>query len=717
MLVRSALTFVLSVVCSLALAQDKLLTYTTPAIPLSVALDDLSKQAGEKLAVSNELANEPVVLRLNGVPLQEALDRIATEFVAAWTPTKDGLQLSRTDDVVNAFEQKWRADRIAALRKGIQGLSPILSSPDLTKDSVATLASNFSKLISSDESGAQGNATYQDREKLDNQTPDMKLFAQLVTAIGAEKLADIPPGRQVFSLQPTPMELPIENVDAQAVDQYLDQHNLLANALVPLLPKHSPYADDYVLFWPRMNVNRPARPLIAVDGDYKTDGMYVNLSIYGPDGKTVGGDQLKIGNLLQDGDYAREKEKADNGSRNESGIALSPEEAEIASRYSSESFAGIPLSAGSIALLSDPEHHDPLSVGFSTMLLEDAKRENRNLIASVSDDDYRLPRSIGTNHFTASEYEFILELSKRVNIDRPDGWLIVDSNDPISATKNRIDREGLGNLARAYAEKGYASLEDWAAMAQHIAPHNDGAMAYNYWNVLRGVWAMTYQNNWDALRLYGSLSQDQSNQLSAGQAVSFRVLSQEQQDCLTRLVYEGDNLFQRPQNPSSKVDEQTGYVPGIDSEPTECVPNGVPADAQLTARVDNDQIMTVRYGQRGYETDWDTNLNDLAGLLVQLQDGPPMSIDFVVDGIRLGSKRTVTFDLSLTDKVLMEVQLREDHFDKSGMIAVKDLQAKLPPDMWKKLTDQMAAVRADRKKYPQMDSDGPPPPAAPPLHY
>ena len=66
------------------------LNYTAPAFPIQRICADLSKQAGVKLRVTDDLASEPLVVRFKDVPLTEALDKIALAVRAEWGQGQGG---------------------------------------------------------------------------------------------------------------------------------------------------------------------------------------------------------------------------------------------------------------------------------------------------------------------------------------------------------------------------------------------------------------------------------------------------------------------------------------------------------------------------------------------------------------------------------------------------------------------------------------------------
>jgi len=268
--------------------------------------------------------------------------------------------------------------------------------------------------------------------------------------IGAQRLASLSLGSHIFSPEPTPMELPIEGLDPQLVDQYIQQKNLLSKAVNERWPKDmwDGYGDS-AMFYARNAVKAPVRIFLQFQADPKTDGGWANLTVIDSEGKSVGNYGGGLGNSFDPQKYSIARAKVNASSVKEAGITLSPVETQLMDRYSNVAKKPTAPSQAVVDLLTSPEQHDPFTIFFSTILLADAANENRNLIASGADLDWRFARA--TNGLVKpSVYELSLGGFRRATIDRPDGWLVVRSMNPINASDTRLARQALGNFTRAW---------------------------------------------------------------------------------------------------------------------------------------------------------------------------------------------------------------------------------------------------------------------------
>src|SRR6476646_9151804 len=77
---------------------SKPITYTTAAVPLHRAFEDIGKSAGIKFEIDGSMGEEPVILRLQGVPVKDVMDRVAAMEGAEWKLVDRGFLLFRSSD-------------------------------------------------------------------------------------------------------------------------------------------------------------------------------------------------------------------------------------------------------------------------------------------------------------------------------------------------------------------------------------------------------------------------------------------------------------------------------------------------------------------------------------------------------------------------------------------------------------------------------------------
>src|SRR3569832_729547 len=96
---RAVVLLPILILSTLAECQDlsRHITYSARATALQTTLKQLSKQAGVELQCSQDLANEPIILRLNDVPTKEVMDKIAEVTAGEWIKLPKAIELRRSD--------------------------------------------------------------------------------------------------------------------------------------------------------------------------------------------------------------------------------------------------------------------------------------------------------------------------------------------------------------------------------------------------------------------------------------------------------------------------------------------------------------------------------------------------------------------------------------------------------------------------------------------
>src|SRR3569832_435733 len=96
---RAVVLLPILILSTLAECQDlsRHITYSARATALQTTLKQLSKQAGVELQCSQDLANEPIILRLNDVPIQSVMDKIAEVTAGEWFKLPKAIELRSSD--------------------------------------------------------------------------------------------------------------------------------------------------------------------------------------------------------------------------------------------------------------------------------------------------------------------------------------------------------------------------------------------------------------------------------------------------------------------------------------------------------------------------------------------------------------------------------------------------------------------------------------------
>ncbi|MEA2553789.1 MAG: hypothetical protein QOJ65_1965 [Fimbriimonadaceae bacterium] len=710
--------------------ESPIVDYTTSAIPMEQAVAAISKQVGKRLTVGNDLAGEPIVLRLKDVPLEEAMAKLAEVIGAEWVPIRDGQMLTRTPAVIARLQAQDQARLAAAIRKDLERMvAARKGQPQLDAAEAKKIAERYvNMLVAEKQRLPSGGSSL--RRDLSDRTADGRLMTDILVAIGPERLAGLGRGRPVFAIDPTPAQRPIEGLGEERVQQYIAERNLLADALElamkPVL--HDGLRGPSIQAAAAPIKDTTVRVLIEFQPAPQQSQLWGYLKVYDSKGHALAESQLSMNRLGYD-EWLRERTRVRVASIKEPSIKIDPFLVEIAKRAEDVPSAPSPrqLDPKALEYLLRPDLHDPLNLAFSQIVLSVGERENRNVIATMADQGiYTAVRACEAGEVKAPVFEMLISRWMGGSFQRPDGWYIAAPKSVLEASLDRGDRSALARFMQATFNQGFTKLEDWAALA--VASEGDGAQhfAYAYRNLLRAQNAMYDWADWNGYRLFGLLSPEQELSLAGGGTLPYRALTREQQSCLSKMLYE---------ETSSLVTDgklTPGQLPSIDFytndervlEPTESVPNGIPEDAVLSAKEEvKDIFYAVVADHIGSSThnekDRPMDMGWVASTLATWQrpDLFDQAHSEEIKSLRYGHRRTLRFTLGLGTSMRLISPLTEEQKPEGPSVTPSELKDYLPPDVWERLDAQIQRQLAEYKKgekeirsRPKSNDGVPPPP-------
>lgn len=695
------------------------INYTTHAVPLSTAVAEMAKQAGKKLMVGNDLAKEPVILRLKEVEPQAAMDRIAEVFGAEWVSSREGQTLTRTPEATKRLLEA-RKTRIAAAL--VKGLEPLRKLPKLDEAAAGQIVREYVNLLKTEEQNQYLNSNAK-RTELSNRTADARLLVDIILAIGPENLALLPSGRTVFAVDPTPMERPIP-LGPERLERYVAEHNLLADQMA-----HSDLRDlhDGMIFTGIQQANSrvestPVRALVEVDSA-PSHGLFFYLHVYDSQGKAVAEGQWTFGGSLAE-EWIAIKPRLLLESAKKPTIKLPPALVALGKR----SIAGRsskptePPSAEALQMLLHPDQSDPLDLGFSQLVLGIGDQDDVNVVATANDGVFGSAlRATADGEYKPDYVCALLTNLQRENFERRDGWLLATPSDPLYATQIRIDRPSLATFMQTTQQAGYSSLEAWAELALANPEDDCSSIAMQYRNVWRAQNAMYDYGFWAAYRLYGLLSQSQIEALTKGQTLPYGSLEADQRECVNKIVYEWGGLVPTETSKFDPNAARNELDRSIRSRPTEAMPDGVPDTFRIGMSDELQERFYISTLYGGFnQKDRPVDLDSVAGLIAQNQRAdlfPPDSVP-TLTGLRYGQERTVVFRGQIDPSLTAEVRLKEERKPAGEAIPIENLKDALPPPIWERLSHKVDEMLANYKQHQaeirtSIRAPKPPPPPPP----
>lgn len=453
---------------------------------VAVLLEELARRSGTPLAVGPKLGKEILIVAIDGVPLREAMDKIAWATFGAWQKSGGGYRLVRDTEAERTAERhyvKWQSAEATATLGAYRA---------------RVLQRNIAPELNRHQLQRQG------RRAGGPPTPIERALAQALGFVRPETtIFTQPNAAAVYSSQPTAAEYSFGPGIRQVLDNY--------NEATP----NGPVATHALLTCRYVFENATASLALFSEKGYLIGKTMATFPLYGPDSAP------------------RAKEFADEVPASE--VPLSE-----ASRFLVRTVGttnGFPNQRELVHMpdlterLRDPERYEPMATFATDVWRAVAASKGLNLVANV-DDVYMTPGSwtpkpptLGEAFRTAGGYN--AEVSK--------GWLTARPSLPNAPWYHRIDRAALGRLARAKPSTPLGQFEAWAAYAgaQTLAPDPWSTNQILAW---MNVPAPELFRGWTPVRVFGSLTPQMRADWKAGRPLAIADIPVPAKEALTALI-------------------------------------------------------------------------------------------------------------------------------------------------------------------------------------
>lgn len=701
------------------------ITYTTVAVPVGVALSEISKQAGMRLTVSPQVASEIVVVSFKGVSLDDVKTQIAKVCSAKWEISDGGEML--VPDLVQRRqeEQKEKAELTAQIAKELKNMVESLNPPK--KDPKAKVDPEEAEMerMMMFRSGGAAN----------------KAVIKLAAAIGATNFASMDGRvRVVYSTHPTRMQRQMLGGYNAILGQLVTEYN---SELVQKQKDKANHPVEETAESKRMQEmmkmfgefdedddtpveGTPSKAILVCSRQQLMGGISLQLKVFNEKGKVVirgshmiatGGGMFDTADL-EDFEFGpdglpkqKPQTKAEAG---EKPIVFSDSTKELGemSNFMTMGTNTKKMSEELRMKLLNPDQYDPLSFTHSEALLALAAQKGKPLVACLPDtmESYIgmfMPKKEG---LTPSAYVQSISSAAFVSTDGP--FVYVKPVESAKSRRERIDRVALGLFLRAVDSRGSVSLDDLATYAQKSNSPMEDSLAMTYFmvfapNAIQS--GMGGQVSWDMLRFYGGLSTLQKKNMAEGGRLGFNQLNPTQTAALRQMAF-GPETALIVDNPNAKKPdfELPSFMRGAmfgamgndyRSEPTELMPNGLPNDGYVELKLTQDNIAKPTGNVPAMFGNATLGADELA-MLKMFKDMPGMeqmsAMMPSIDEVRLGERSVYDFKFIFGQGVTMDKSLNDDRMSSKSPV-VK--MANLPGEFSKKIEDRLAAF----KKLPFFD--------------
>lgn len=698
-------------------AFSKSVGFRHAAARVPTILDAFSQQTGLPLKASAYFENEVLVISVGERSIREILTKLAETVGGEWRLEGGAYLLARNLKQTQEEERASNARRVAEIKETQAGARELLAK-DYSPKTIEDAARQREEI----EGKMQGRIDYEvwrKYEQLANLGPFQRAAMRLLIGIDPKVLAGIGPReRIVFSTSPTSMQRPIGGHAGPAIEQMIAEQRLWADVQSQL-----PGDDERRMFvgsfeTPRKAFKKPVgKVLFIASRSTWSDDVDYSMLVVDVDGKPMGRVDLQDDSLRT---YVPEERKPDDEAREL--IELSEASRQFA-ELTNARMTGIgsktawqKAPADLLAMLLQPEKVDPLSFVLSDALLHLADRKKADLMAIANDGDLPWAASLGTKGKGLTVGRVEKMLGETVSYDAGTGWMTIRPIDPHRTRLDRLDRHAMGELLRAIADEGRLSLDSIAryllksrgmnvAVTQMLCRLLDPQVVADFWQ----------KGDEDALRLYATLTPIQRQTLRGGQKIAYGSLSPQQQGFVRRLTFGTDVNVSSSEAVEVEPDDfdPSDFIgtEGLNAEPTELLPRGIPAATQVSFTTGDTMVL---YAYDGSEDGPMAFGEELEGIAAQLyfkehpelfpwaQENPSLDL------FRAARRKTQTLQLTYNPSVSAQYSLADDTMLTQGAPVRRD---QLPKEFLDALAAEMKKVAEMYKGFKGLPgSDDPPPP-------
>lgn len=685
------------------------ITLTQKAAPIDVVVEEIAKQSGQAIKVSPAMKGEIVLVHVKDRPVKQLLDELAKATTGMWTQESDALTL--IPDTAQRRRQAIAVDqkRLEEVRKGIANFTPML------------------KAIEDNEK--------EEPNMFGRDSTGTIVVAMLGRYLPSEPIAALKSGeRIVFSSAPNGTQRLLPN--AGSVNHLLADWIKARNTQIrtqmndpemSALGELSEAEREMMKLFMRRSMGRttpittaPAKLLLIVEcGEsmyqFITGGdpsITLKAVIYDSQGEAILTSSI---GLDGDSDWSTPAMPIDEEDEGEEDVPPGKEDKGTPIKFSEETTKLMSVTGGdalldrrggdpeAMEILANPDKYEPLAYSVSEALMAVADAKKLNLVAALPDEAMGLTPFFSEG-LTVESVSDDLESSGFLNVATENGTMVISAKNADFSQRSRANRVELAKFINKVRQDIVPSLDDLAALAASTEdPFSNTVSSRLFMLFAPGTLSTGFggQVPWKVIRLYGQLSPGQRQAMRSGQPISFGSLSAAQGATVRQLLFgTGHNLqildpnAKKPDIPFLETifrfmeSEGTSYK----QEPTEIMPNGLPAQGQIQTEV-RDSFYAIQVGKDGKPVPYMPALGeDELALIFFMAEDPKMSAalsegpDF--DNLKVGVRKQMELRFLVASDVASHATLIDD--GKASAQAYKREQ--LPADMLARINEKKKLV-------------------------
>ncbi|MEX2244116.1 MAG: hypothetical protein WD716_09760 [Fimbriimonadaceae bacterium] len=630
---------------ALTIAQDQpKVTLSMPSAKASAVLAEISKLTGVPLASDPIVGNLPVLVSVSDAPLDQLMQKIADAVGGELKAENGGYRLVNDQAQRREEEAREKGWTITAFDKGkTRALGDMTGTGRWDKktldDLVAKAQARQQQLmerINSVERQQGARLTMIDSSAV-SMTPASGAAKRALQLLPASVLASVGPGdRFVYATSPTRKQLRMPINVTPIANDFVYNHNMLAQGAPQL---RSPQGVEIV---GALNSGEPIQGVVdthlVLSRGYRSTTVSVEIKFVDRNGLYVGQGSVAVSpdyGGVQGSVSAEGKEIALSELSRQMAVIMAQETASATSdrqafRLATESGGGafVTMVGGEgglpkqfpdelLNVFVNPDKFEPTSLYVSESFIQAAQAEGKDLVASFPDTVVRDLARLLVKGPVTSKGLIAASPSFGLTVDATGDWLFVTPTWANSARETRFDRGAAAALYRSVNTRGFATLEELADYSFRLVTGTaDRPLDMVYLSLINKDVSDQFNEyasfSLDLLRLYGLIPENAKRQAGEQYATQYRTLTPQGRALADRSYYNrgagAGMFFGAGQAMSAMVmtmEERAGGRSGppansIINEPTEALPNGIPAEALISLRRTlKDGVFASTKGVRG----------------------------------------------------------------------------------------------------------------------
>lgn len=557
----------------LATPADPSVTYSTRGASVGRIVGELRQKTGVTVECDAFVGSEIVLVDVKDVKLSDLLGQIAKVSAGEVKDNGSYYRLTRSESQRRKSREREVRESAERFAKEIETrkkeLAPFTSatSDQLAGQVQATLKGRKAANDSNYFRAMQGH---------DQKSPAGRLAVRALAAFGPKTLAELrPEDRIVYSTRPTPMQRPIPFDLSPILNQYRQEQTLYAKSLQTRIDAKQMEGWSSGSVQPSVPPP-PSKVLLSLERQPYVGGIQLGLVMV--DGENRISQQINV--EIDAPGAERLQPPSTPADPNDPLIPFSETSQQYLQVAKAMMTGGAPKLPPALEKeLVEPEKFDPIS-----FVLPDGIRavaEGRNVVAQLEDMAFMSVTMLADAKGQIAKNRFAKWLSAGHDLERSKDWLVITPTQPWDARETRINRGLLGRFYRQTRESG-VDLDSVATYVKEAPRRYIETVSFIYSFLLQPqVNSAIEMDNIDFLRAYGELPPQMRKSVRDGASYNFSQLPLGARNELSHLAFRANAPLQFSfSGPEVNEGNRT-----LAQEPTEGMPNGVPATAQLTGQL------------------------------------------------------------------------------------------------------------------------------------